>query len=220
MASHLQILGALLESLIQTINPTKVILPGFSSGAAMVQRLVVDRYVDPGRLDGLLALGPNLDLDTCFFSAIVAKIPEDDPGEILEVTKRLMADADTAEAWLRMNPYLSEIIRKSHEDISALRLHARDIVAPFAREGNRSAAEWYRVITSLDLKIRLVFSSSEDDQKSLRKLLLGNLESGMMGPCFDDADIATEPESDHLSLMGSSVVEKHLAHLLKELPIP
>jgi len=218
MAAHLQILGALLEDLIPAIRPTRVILAGFSSGADMVQRMVVEGCVDPGRLDGILALGPNLDLDTCFFSARVAEIPGDNPDEIVEVTTRLMAGAGTAEAWLRMNPYLSEIIHKFHDDIRSLRLHARDIVAPFARQGNRSAAEWYRAIKSADLAIRLVFSSSEDDQRPLRKLLLSNLESGVMGPRFDDADIATEPQSDHLSLMDPPVIEKHLANLLEELP--
>ncbi len=218
MAAHLEVLGALLDHLMHAIEPARVVLAGFSSGADMVQRMVADGHVDPGRLDGILALGPNLDLDTCFFSARVAGIPGDHPDRILDVTQGLMAEAGTAEAWLRMNPYLSEILHNFHDDIRALRVHARDIVAPFARQGNRSAAGWYRAIKSLNLEVRLVFSSSEEDQEPLRKLLLANLENGVMGPDFDDADIVTEPDSDHLSLMAPPVIERHLAHLLEALP--
>ena len=217
MAAHLTILRALLENLIQTIRPAKVILTGFSSGADLAQRLVAEAGVDRNHIDGILALGPNLDLDTCFFSARVAEIPDDNPGEIFRVTKNLMAGAVSAEAWLRINPYLSEIMRKFHDDVDALRVHGRDIVAPFSQPGNHSAAEWYRAAKSLKLVIRLVFPSTEDEQEPLRKLLLIHVENGVMGPDFNDSDIATEPDSDHFTLMNSAVIERHLASLLQEL---
>ena len=217
MAAHLTILRALLENLIRTIGPARLILTGFSSGADLAQRLVAEAGVDRSHIDGILALSPNLDLDTCFFSARVAEIPDDNPGEIFQVTKNLMAGAVSAEAWLRINPYLSEVMRKFHDDVDALRVHGRDLVAPFAQPGNHSAAEWYRAAKSLKLAMRLVFASTEDEQEPLRKLLLIHVENGVMGPEFSDTDIATEPDSDHFTLMNSAVIERHLASLLQEL---
>jgi serine/threonine protein kinase len=216
MAAHLTILRALLENLIRTIGPARVILTGFSSGADLAQRLVAEAGVDRSHVDGILALSPNLDLETCFFSARVAEIPDDNPGEIFQVTKNLMAGAVSAEAWLRINPYLSEVMRKFHDDVDALRVHGRDLVAPFAQPGYHSAAEWYRAAKSLKLAMRLVFASTEDEQEPLRKLLLIHVENGVMGPEFNDADIATEPDSDHFTLMNSAVIERHLASMLQE----
>jgi hypothetical protein len=48
-------------------------------------------------------------------------------------------------------------------------------------------------------------------------LLIINVENGVMGPDFNDSDIATEPDSDHFTLMNSAVIERHLASLLQEL---
>ena len=216
MAAHLKVLKALLESLLQTIRPARTILTGFSSGADVAQRLVAEAGVDRSHIDGILALGPNLDLNTCFITARVAEIPDGRPDEIFEVTKNLMAGADSAGAWLRMSPYLSEVMRKFDEDVNALRVHGHDLVAPFAESGNRAAADWYRVAKSLKIAVRLVFASTEDEQDPLRKLLLSHVENGMLGPDFSDTDIATEPDSDHFTLMNSEVIEKHLDSLLLE----
>ena len=178
-------------------------MTGFSSGADLAQRLVTEAGVDRSHIDGILALGPNLDLDTCFFSARVAEIPDDNPGEIFQVIKNLVTGVNTADAWLRMNPYLSEIVRKFHDDVDALRVHGRDLVTPFAQPGNRSAAEWYQAVKSRKLAVRLVFASTDDEQEPLRKLLLLHVENGVMGPDFNDTDIETEPDSDHFALMKS-----------------
>ena len=216
MAAHLGILRAFLESLVQTIGPGRTILTGFSSGADVAQRLVAEAGVDRSHIDGILALGPNLDLDTCFFSARVAEIPDDNPDEIFEVTKNLIAGADSAGAWLRICPYLSEIMRKFDGDVNALRVHGRDLIAPFVERGNRTAAEWYRAVKSLKIAMRLVFASTEDEQEPLRRLLLSHVENEVLGPDFSDADFATEPDSDHFTLMDSKVIGKHLAVLLEE----
>ena len=180
-------------------------------------RLVAEAGVDAGTVDGILAMGPNLDLDTCFFSARAAEIPDDRPDGVFRVVKNLVAGADTADAWLRMNPYLSSVIRKFQDDVEALRAHGRDITAPFSQSGNRAVAEWYRAVKARAIPVRLVFSSDEAEQIPLKKLLMKHVKEGILGPQFDDADLVTEPDSDHFSLMDPAVIERHLRSVLERL---
>lgn len=177
--------------------------------------------MDGRHVDGILALSPNLTLETCFVSRRVAEIPENNDQEILDIVREVGARMPSPEAWLKMNPYLVELVRKYHLDIGALRTHGRDIIAPFLEEGECPFAGWYRAAKSAGVQVRAVFAGGEDgEQRSLRELRLAHIDHQVFGPEFSDGDIVSEPDALHMTLMNPEVIERHLSELLTRLRYP
>ncbi len=218
MADHLTILRLFLESVLQASKPQTTVLTGFSSGADVVLRMISEGGVDRRHIDGVLSLSPNTSLETCFFSRRVAEIPDDNDGEFLRIARDVAGAMDTPGAWLQMNPYLMELVRKYHADIDALRTHGRDIFTPFQEQGESPLARWYRAAKKAGLGVRIVFAGAEEtEQNGLRELMLAHVDRQVFGPDFDDADIASEPDVLHMGLMEPEIVEQHLEELLKPL---
>jgi serine/threonine protein kinase len=119
ISDHLTILRLFLKHLNGTIKPATTIVAGFSSGADMALRLISEGGVDYNSVAGVLALSPNLNLDTCFFSAQLARIPDNADGGVFRVARDLMAGQESAEAWLLMNPYFVELVRGFRTDVGA-----------------------------------------------------------------------------------------------------
>jgi hypothetical protein len=66
--------------------------------------------------------------------------------------------------------------------------------------------------------VRIVFAGAEEtEQNGLRQLMLAHVDHQVLGPDFDDADIASEPDALHMSLMDPEIVERHLEELLKRM---
>ncbi len=215
IADHLTILRLFLESTVKATRPRTTVLCGFSSGADIALRMISEGGLDHSHVDGVLALSPNVSLETCFFSRRVAQIPEEKDEEILDIAREVAAAMDTPEAWLQMNPYLMELVRKYHTDIGALRSHARDIVAPFLEEGECPFAGWYRAAKKAGVRVRAVFAGAEDsEQSALRGLMLAHIDHQVFGPDFNDADIVNEPDALHMGLMNTEVIERHLEEFL------
>ena len=91
-------------------------------------------------------------------------------------------------------------MRKHRSDVEAVRLLARDVVAPFVDGRAYPTAEWYRAAKQAGLAVRIVFSSAEDEQAPLRDLLLAHIDQQILGPDFVDADIATAHDTGHFDL--------------------
>jgi pimeloyl-ACP methyl ester carboxylesterase len=190
IADHLTILRLFVQHLNETIRPAITIVAGFSSGGDVALRLISEGGLDSNSVTGVLALGPNISLETCFFSHQVANIRDDADGGVFRVVRDLMAGLDSAEAWLLINPYLVEVVRKFQTDLEALRRHGEDIVA---------------------------FSSSEEEQAPLRGLMLAHLDNEVFGPDFDDSEIVTVPESGHFDLIQTQVIEQNLVKLVNSI---
>ena len=221
LTDHLTILRLFLESLSRSTRPRTRVLCGFSSGADVVLRTASEGGLDGRHVDGILALSPNLTLETCFVSRRVAEIPENNGQEILDIVREVGARMPSPEAWLKMNPYLVELVRKYHLDIGALRTHGRDIIAPFLEEGECPFAGWYRAAKSAGVQVRAVFAGGEDgEQRPLRELRLAHIDHQVFGPEFSDGDIVSEPHALHMTLMNPEVIERHLSELLTRLRYP
>jgi len=218
LADHLTLLRLFVESVVEASRPKTTVLCGFSSSADIVLRMISETGLHHGTVDGVLALSPNLSLDTCFFSRRVADIPPDRDEQILDISREVAAAMSTPQAWLHMMPYLMELVRKYHADIHALRLHGRDIIAPFIDGGDSPFAGWYRAAKRTGIPVRVVFAGAEDDeQRALRALMLAHVDRQVFGPDFDDRDITSEPDALHMDLMRAGVVEEHLEALLARL---
>jgi hypothetical protein len=214
IADHLTILRLFLQHLSESAKPATTIVAGFSSGADVALRLISEGGVDHNSVAGVLALSPNLNLDTCFVSARVARISDNADGGVFRVVRDVMAAQESAEAWLLMNPYLVEVVRKFRTDVGALRRHSRDIVAPFEDGAGRPLAGWYQDARRAGVGLRVVFASIESEQVPLHDLMLAHVDDEIFGPDFDDSEIVTEPDSHHFDLMRPSIIEKNLVDLL------
>ena len=85
-----------------------------------------------------------------------------------------------------------------------------DIVAPFREPDRYPLADWYRVAKEAGLSVRMVFASAEDEQAPLRRLLLAHVDDRVLGPDFEDSDIASEQDCDHFDLLHPDLIERHL----------
>ncbi len=215
ISNHLTILRLFLKHLKESIKPATTIVAGFSSGADVALRLISEGGLDRNSVAGVLALSPNLNLDTCFFTAQVARIPDNADGGVFGVVRDLMAEIETAEAWLVQNPYFVEAVRKFRTDVRALRRHAQDIVRPFKEGTGWPLSGWYQDARRAGVALRVVFASTESEQVPLRDLMLAHVDDEVFGPDFEDSEIVTEPDSHHFDLMHHSVIEKNLLELVK-----
>jgi len=217
VSDHLTLLRLFLEDLSDRLQPRTTIVVGFSSGADLAMRLVAEGGVDRRHADGILALGPNLSLATCFFSRRVAEMPDGSDSQILDLVHEITGEIASVQEWLQMNPYLTDFARKYRSDIEALRAHGRDIVAPFRAEAENSFAGWYRAARDAGVAVRAVFSGSPVEQDGVRRLMMEHLDHGVLGPAFVDTDIANEGDLTHIRLLAPPVIEHHLAELLETL---
>jgi hypothetical protein len=213
IADHFTIVRLFLEHLSEHFRATHTVVTGFSSGADFACRLVSEGGVTRRHIDGLLALGANIDLSSCFYTGALARIPQDAPDGVFRVVRDMMGKIESAESWLRLNQYWVDVVRKHHGDVEAVSLFARDIVAPFLDGRGYPIAEWYRAAKQAGVAVRVVFSSAEDEQAPLRDLLLAHIDQQILGPDFVDADIATEHDTGHFDLILPAVIERHLAEV-------
>jgi hypothetical protein len=180
--------------------------------------MISEGGVDSSHIDGLLALSPNISIDTCFFTRRVAEILKDDNEKILAIAREVAGAMDTPHAWLQMNPYLMELVRKFHTDVDALRNHGQDLLTPFLAEGESPFAGWYRAAKTAGVEPRVVFAGAEDsEQKGVRELMLDHVDHQIFGPDFNDADIVFEPNAYHMGLMETEIFSRHLEELVTRL---
>jgi len=211
IADHLTILRQFLESIVETVRPTTTILAGFSSGADVVMRMIAEGGVGRTHIDGVLALGPNADLGTCFFSRRLADLPEDGGEKILDFAREAAGALDTAREWVLITPYLVELVRRFYADSNSLRTHSRDIIAPFLGGEGDPLAGWYRKARGAEVGVRMVFAGDEESEVAgLRKLMLAHVDRQVFGPDFNDADIVIEPDTLHMGLIDAELVERHV----------
>jgi hypothetical protein len=200
------------------LKPKTTVLTGFSAGADIVLRMISEGGVDHRLIDGVLSLSPNVSLETCFFTRLLAHIPHENDEQILDIAREVAGAMETPQAWLQMNPYLMELVRKFHADVDALRSHGKDLMGPFLEEGKSAFAGWYRSAKKAGLEVRVVFAGAEEsEQGALREVMLAHVDEQVFGPDFDDDDIVIEPDTWHMGLMNPEVVERHLEGLLTRL---
>ncbi len=214
-ADHLTILRAFLAHTVAEIWPKVTILVGYSSGGDVAMRLVAEGGVGPDLVSGLLSISPNLDLGTCFVSLRVARVT--DGRQLLDVVREVAAAATTPQEWLALVPYLSELMRKYHADMAALRRHALDITDPFHTDGDSPFAGWYRAVKDAAVPLRVVFAGVDGEQRPLRQTLLGQVDRQILGPHFDHGDIVSEHDCSHLDLMDPDLITRHTEALLERI---
>jgi serine/threonine protein kinase len=215
---HLVILREFVHDAVERLRPEVTLLVRFSSGADLVLRLLAADEASERAgareprppVDGALALGANLSLETCFVTRLLGGVHVDDPQLTLEVLRSLGAGADTLHDWLNIHEYLVTTLRKFGGDIAPLRRYSAAIVQPFAAGGESPFATWYRAASGRVRRLCCVFEETEQIDRPLRELRLRNLDERILGAHYRDDSVVTEPGTDHFDLIRPDLVLRHV----------
>jgi serine/threonine protein kinase len=210
---HSRVLRIMLRELVAESRPKRIILVGHSAGADQLLRMVHDEDGSGVEVAGLLALGPNVSIETCFATRLYAKIDPSNPAGTLTILKTLAEDIDALETWLVVQNYFSQTFMRLGMNLEPLRRYAADLVAPFEQPGD-PLADWYRTATRHIPRVRLVFSNEE--AAAAEALLARHLESNVLGDAFTEDSFVIEPVH-HLALLEPGLVSRHIAEVMRGL---
>ncbi len=214
LADHSILIRALMAHVMQDIVPQKVLLVGVSSGSDHVlQMLSADRSM-ADEIAGLLLMGCNLDLRTCFNSQIFANLYAESPAETLAAVRAAGERLATLEEWLLVHAYLVQVMQKFATDIEALRQYAADIVQPIQARGLDQFVDWYRLSCESVAAVRFVFFV--DEAAPLNDLLQRHLDTGVLGEHGVERTIIREPLA-HMELLSPYVIVRHTLKMLSEI---
>jgi hypothetical protein len=211
LKDHSRLLRSFFRQRVQQIKPRRIILVGFSSGADHVLHLVTSKQGIGTEVNGILALGCNLSLASCFVTKIFA-----DPSsssETLEKIKGLGTGIETLSLWLTVQKYIVEIIAKFGSDIEPLKPYSEDIIRPFEENEENQFIEWYRSVTARVQVVRFV--TTPEDFGALDRILLRHLEDNALGDSYSEETIIREEEITHMQLADPEVVLRHTLAVAK-----
>jgi pimeloyl-ACP methyl ester carboxylesterase len=210
LGDHSRVLRLFLREIVAECRPTRTLLVGHSAGGDQLLRMLADDAGSGVDIAGLIALGPNLNLETCFTTRLYSKIDAGNPAGTLAILKGLAQDIDSLETWLVVQNYISEMFITLGSDIEPLRRYAAEIVEPFERPGE-PFAEWYRTARRRIPRLRLVFSSQE--ARAAEALLARHLESNVPGDDFTEDSFVFE-RVHHLGLLDPDLMSRHVEEMI------
>jgi len=217
LRDHTSVLSELLHVKQEESGPALVILVGFSASADLVMRLASDMPAGARVPDGVLALGPNQGIETCFISRVLAGLDSNDPARLLAALRTIGDTASSLDDWMLLNGYLGRIMSRFRTDVSPLRTLARDVVEPFERDGPGAFATMYRDTASRIRSIRCVFEDSETCNRLLRTVFMDHMDRRTLGEHHRDGSMLIEPSPSHFDLLQPERVAKHLAAMVADL---
>ena len=159
---------------------------------------------------GLIALGPNVSIETCFATRLYSKLDAGNPAGTLAILKTLAQDIDSLETWLVVQNYFSQMFITLGSDIEPLRRYAAEIVKPFEQLGE-PLATWYRTARRRIPRVRLVFSNEE--AAAAEALLARHLESNVLGNDFTEDSFVFE-RVHHLGLLDPDLISRHVEEVI------
>jgi len=203
---HSRVLRILLREITSLCRAKRLVLVGHSAGADQLLRMMHDADGAGVSVDGLIAFGPNVSLETCFATRLYARIDAANPDGTLQILKSLAEHIDTLETWLVVQSYFAEMFIKLGNDLEPLRRYAADLVKPFEEPGD-PLADWYRSAKKRVPHVRLVFSNEE--AAAAEALLARHLESNVLGDDFAE-DSFTIERVHHLALLDLALVTREV----------
>jgi hypothetical protein len=216
IADHVALLEALLEHRTVRGGAEIVIAVGFSAAGDLVLRMAADR-ASAARLDGCLALGPNVGVETCTITGVLAQVTSSAPEVLLPALNRALASATTVVDWLDLADDFRQIVHNFGDDLRPIQRFANEIVTQWRAEGPDLLIRWYRQATEAGRLVRCVFEDNEVYRARARALQLRNLDEGVLGEGYRPGSIVVEPVARHFDLLEPSLVMRHLDALVAEL---
>jgi len=218
LADHMMLTREWLRTLVDQARPRLVVLVGFSSGGDFALRLAAAREAGPPiRLDGCIALGCNLALETCFVTRVVATLGSGSEADTLAALRGIGQTAQSLDEWINVHDYLIQITRKFRGAFGPLQAIARDIVEPFEAGPLLPFVQWYRDATGLGRRLRCVFEDTPLYHGLVRELRLRNLDERLLGDQYDEDSIVIDPDTSHFDLLDPTRLEGHVDALIQRL---
>ena len=215
---HLVLVREFLRDAAARLRPRLTILAGFSSGADVAMRLAAAADPDSRlHLDGCLALGANLSLQTCFLTSALATLEDRDDAALLALLRRVSDSASSLDEWINFCEYAVSVVPTFRKDVAPLRAFGAAISAPFATEKLTPFAEWYRAAAAKGCALRCVFEDTPMFRDLVRDLQLRNLDDGLLGPDYHEGSVVAEAGTSHFDLIDPPRVEEHVQALVDRL---
>jgi len=210
---HSRVLRILLRDLLAEARPRQTVLVGHSAGSDQFLRMVHDEGGAGVDIAGMVALAPNVSLETCFATRVYANMDASNPAGTLATLKALAADVQSLESWLVIQSYLSQSLIRLGVNLETLKRYAREIMEPFQKPGD-PLADWYRAARKRIPVVRLVFGAEESG--SAEALLARHLDDNVLGDDFDSDSFVIEPVH-HLTLLEPERIQRHIAAVFEAL---
>ena len=218
LADHMVLVRELLREAVARLRPRVTIIGGFSSGADVAMRLAAAPDPDSRlRLDGCLALGPNLSIETCFLTSALATLKDRDDAALLAILRSVSGSASSLDEFINLCNYAISVVPTFRHDVGPLRAFGSAISAPFATETLTPFAEWFRAATANGCGLRCVFEDTPMFRDLVRELQLRNLDDGLLGPHYEEGAIVAEAGTSHFDLIDPSRVDGHVQALVDRL---
>jgi pimeloyl-ACP methyl ester carboxylesterase len=214
---HIVLLAGLLRAKIEEVRPSRVLLAGFSSAGDLVLHMAAQSHEGVPPPDGVLVLGGNQAMETCFGSRVLARLDANHPAQLMQDLRSVLDVATNLDEWIIVNGYLSRIMVNFRSDLRPLRSLARAIVEPFEKDDRGAFAKMYREASARARLVRCVFEDSEVCNRLLKATLLDHMDRGVLGDRYRDGSLIIEPTNSHFELIQPERVAKHLAEMVQEL---
>jgi serine/threonine protein kinase len=210
---HSRVLRILLRELAAECRPKQTVLVGHSGGSDQLLRMVTDEAGAGIDIAGLIALAPNVSLETCFATRVYARIDAANPAGTLATLKALANEIDSLETWLVVQSYLSQSLIRLGGFLEPLKRYSQELMAPFEKPGD-PLADWYRAARKRIPRVRLVFGSEESP--AAEGLLARHLETNVLGDDFTEDSFVIEPVH-HLTLLEPERISRQIAEVFASL---
>ena len=210
---HSRLLRMLLRELVSECRARQVVLVGHSGGSDQFLRMVHDEAGAGIDIAGIVALAPNVSLETCFATRVYANMDASNPAGTLATLKALAADVHSLESWLVIQSYLSQSLIRLGANLEPLKRYAREIMEPFQKPGD-PLADWYRTARQRIPIVRMVFGAEESE--AAEALLARHLDDNVLGDDFAADSFVIEPVH-HLTLLEPERIQRHIAAVFEAL---
>ena len=210
---HSQLLRLFLAELVRECRPTRTILVGYSAGADQFLRMLVSPEGIGVEVAGLVALGTNVSLETCFVSKLYANMEVGNAEGILEALKWLGSGSQSLTTWLMLQTYITQTFMKFGADMEPLKRCSAELVAPFEAGGD-PFPEWYRAATQRIPSVRFVFSDAE--AAAAEAVLSRHLDQNVLGDRYSESSYITEKLA-HGQLTEPKVAIRYIESVVAEL---
>jgi hypothetical protein len=214
---HATLLREFLRSVVLRDGPRHLILVGFSSGGDLALEMIAGDVEDPVPVDGLITLGANLSVETCFVSKVFARMHSGDERAVLSDLTAMGLAAQTISEWLSVNEYLVHTVRKFRSNAAPLRSFAADLYGRFEKAGTDQFIQWFRTASARVRVLRCVFEDNETCNRIVHALRLRNLDEGVLGEHYRPESLVVEEGADHFALVKEDRIAAHVDAVLQEL---
>ncbi len=169
-----------------------------------------------GIFDGVLAVDPNLEKETCFLTGMFSGVDPQNGQDIVGVLKKVGEECGTVDEWLLVHDHVVDCVDKLSTDLSALVRQCQDIAGPFfaVAPGEPSPfIQWFREARVNTSRVQCVFADDPQKRTIIAAMRMQHMENRCLGDQFTDDAFTFIPETRHLDLMRPAVFLRHMTDL-------